>query len=76
MMSSNKAVSWKRFPIGELSQKRKRLKEDYLEVDAKCVTLQNELRCVKKDMDNFKKYYNLLERQYGLQTEVERWWIT
>jgi hypothetical protein len=54
-MHNNKAASWKRFPIGELARKRKRLKESYVEADVKCGKLQSELDCVQKDIDKLSK---------------------
>ena len=55
MMGTNKAASWKRFPIGELARQRKLLKENYLESDAKRAKLQKELNIVQKDVTKISK---------------------
>ncbi|CAB3988096.1 Retrovirus-related Pol poly from transposon, partial [Paramuricea clavata] len=54
-MSSNKAASWKRCPIGELARKRKLLRDSYLQADVKRVELVNELDCVHHDIDKMSK---------------------
>ena len=51
MMSSDKAVAWKRFSIGELARKRKALKESYLAANSETVRLQNELNVAQKDVN-------------------------
>ena len=55
MMGTNKAASWKRFPIGDLARQRKLLKENYLESDAKRAKLQKELNIVQKDVTKISK---------------------
>lgn len=63
-MASNKAVSWKRFPIGKLARKRRTLKESYLAADSETVRLQNELNVIEKDVNKMAKsvgkLYNLV----------------
>ena len=60
MMDTNKAASWKRFPIGELARQRKLLKENCLESDAKRAKLQKELNIVQKDVTKISKSANIL----------------
>ncbi|XP_028394468.1 uncharacterized protein LOC114518661 [Dendronephthya gigantea] len=55
MMCSDKAASWKRFPIGELARKRKLLKENYIAADVKRAELANELDSVQHDIDKMSK---------------------
>ena len=46
--ASNKAVSFKRFPIGELAERRRELKEKYLAENATLQVLQKDLEKVSK----------------------------
>ena len=49
------AVSWKRFPIGELARKRKALREDYMAAESETARLQNDVNIAQKDVNKLKK---------------------
>lgn len=53
--SSTKAVSWKRFPIGELAKKRKELKE-------KCLAENSTLQVVQKNIQKLSKRVSLTKQ--------------
>lgn len=54
-MSTNKASSRKRFPLGGLAQQRKILKDNYVAQNAKVVELTNDLKNVEKDVEKISK---------------------
>ena len=63
-MSSSKAASWKRFPIGELAQRRKALKEQYIAAERETSMLQDKVNIVKKQANELKGRYTFCNILY------------
>jgi RNA processing factor Prp31 len=55
LMSFKKSAAKDRFPLGELAQERKKLREDCVAKNATIVQLRNDLKQVDKDIERTTK---------------------
>lgn len=55
LMSFKKSAAKDRFPLGELAQERKKLREDCVSKNATIVQLRNDLKQVDKDIERTTK---------------------
>lgn len=69
---TNKTSSRKRFPIGEVAQQRKILKENYLAQNVKIIQLSNDLKLVENDVQKVsKKIQRRIERLELLSHSIQ-----